>query len=246
MIYSFQLYRSKVNLQTHSERYNADRRSWLVLEKEVDITETPSEARKYPGYLIQFTVGGYVITFHLLLFIGFIPRLMIRHVYAFKYILDVLLPPLLLYALQYLIVLMIDSLMRSQTQAQPQVATTTQQPNVPNTSNPDTNTIQVSTDQDTPPGCFRLRFWNYLKNILEYFMLVASKTFLSGDIRNRKNKQILFVIVACFIGIVSSIIRLILILSINIVSLNRIDSASFVDPFTDLSKTSLLCNFSLL
>ena len=174
-----------IYLRKHIEQYNGAARQTLVTEKGVKPNEAPSKAIKYPGYLIRFTVGGYVITFHLFLCIAFIPRLIVRHRSAFKYVPEVLLSLLILYMLQLLIARILGYWMGTPSEAQQHVAgnahnqgtSAVRRATTGNASNQGTNTVQASTDRDTSTGCCRWysRFRDTLNNVLQYFILVASK-----------------------------------------------------------------------
>ena len=231
LIYAFQLLRSMVNLRRHIEYYSFDQRASLVEERDVNKDEAPAKATKYPGYLIRYTVGGYVITFHLLLFVVIIPRLITNHSHVLRYIPDFLIFILILYVLQLLIAQIISKIIRNRKQGQRSPSqNTSANSSAINTETPDNQSICTKCRKHWS------RFRDNFKNILQYFMLVASKFLLSVSVSKRNDSQMTMYIVDCFIGVASSISRLLLIFLINIVSMNRVESSSFADPFTALGE----------
>jgi len=192
----------------------------LLKEREIDEKEALSRAIQYPGYLIRYTVGGFVITFHLLIFVFFICRQSLRYYYAFKWISEVILPILILYALQSLIAKGISKLLTvARNQRNSEVS----------------NTEETSPTRDSSTRCSQ--FGRDLKNILQYFILVASKSFLLIDIISGRNTHIVLSVLDCFIGIASSIVRLIIGLAFNIFTMNRIDFCLFPAPWENSGKT---------
>jgi len=243
LIYNVQLFLGMANLRKHIKEYRIKGRQMLEPEKGIKVKEAPFKAIGYPGYLIRYTMGGFVITFHLLIFVAFILRLIWYYYYIFKWILEFILSILILYVLQLLIVQLISKLIITDNQRGQQVANNTEASPARDTPAEVTNIMETSPTRDTPVHCCSC--WSQcrpiLKNILQYFMLVASKTFLLTDIRSGRNTQIILPILDCFIGIISSIVRLIKGLVINIVSINRIDSWFFSEPFKNWGKTSIRC-----
>ena len=278
LIYTLQLFRGIANLRQHIEYYSGDQQWLLVAFRDVIIEEARAKATKYPGYLIRFTVGGYVITFHLLLFVVIIPRLIWYHSYVLRYIPNFLVFMVLLYVLQYVIVQIISKLMRNRNRGQLQgnnngqqsspqstsadgatrastpvrrsegeVANNEQEPISSNTSADRTNNTQTVVRQSDSTHCCACcpRFGVRWKSIVQYFMLVASKFLLSVDASKRSDSQITMSIVDCFIGVTASIWRLLLIFLINIVSINRVESSSFADPFKELGESWIEYTFSI-
>jgi hypothetical protein len=187
-------------------------KSWKLLLKDTGITkeEARSRAIRYPSYLIRYTIGGFVITFHLLIFVFFILRLIWLYLYAIKWVLEFILPILILLALQSLISRWSTRLIITDNQTRPST-------------------------RDTP--VHHSHFRHNLENVLQYFMLVASKTFLLIDNINGSSIHIILSILDCFIGIASSTVRLIMGLLFNIVFINRIDFPLFQGSFKNLGKT---------
>jgi len=196
-------------------------KSWKVLLKDTEMKkeEARSRAIQYPSYLIRYTIGGFVITFHLLIFVFFILRLIWLYHYAFKWVLEFIFPILILPVLQSLISRWSTRLIITHNQ---------RSESTPNT--------RVHHSQ----------FRNNLENALQYFMLVASKIFLLTDDINGRNIHIILSILDCFIGIASSILRLITGLLFNIVFINRIDFPLFQEPLKKLGKTYIRCGFFLM
>lgn len=117
-----------------------------------------SKAIQYPGYLIRYTLGGFVITFHLLIFIGFILRLGWRYLYTLGWILKYLLPIVILYILQSLVAELSALLVGTRYHLDPEIL----------------NMAESSSTPDT--RVHRPQWRDYLRDILQYFILVASKT----------------------------------------------------------------------
>jgi hypothetical protein len=145
-IYGIQLFLGMKNFREHVVNYRALDEKILRDNKGISFEEVPSKSIQYPGYLLRYTIGGFVITFHLLIFVTVIPRLFFRYPYAFKWILEFISPLLIFYVLQWLIARDISGFM-----------------------NIDTPGNAESTRID------RSQWKKYLKNILQYFILVASK-----------------------------------------------------------------------
>jgi hypothetical protein len=134
----------------------------MIQERGISRNHARSKAIQYPGYVIRYTLGGFVITFHLLIFVAFIPRLLWRHFYAFGWILEFLLPILISYALQSLTAKLSSRLIDTRNQ----------------TDLESVNIAERQTNQNTPVHRSQWKddLKNNLKNILQYFILVASKT----------------------------------------------------------------------
>ncbi|CAF0753896.1 unnamed protein product [Adineta ricciae] len=147
------------------------------IEENVKENETISRATQYPGYLIRYTVGGFVITFHLMIFVAVLPRLFWFHSSSFKWVLQLILPILILYALQKLM------------------------------AKSSTRLIDAAQDK-------RSDYKKLFVNILQYFVLVAN----------------------CFIGIMSSVIRVIMGSVANIIFINRVDLCLFRDPLERMDR----------
>ncbi|CAF1333265.1 unnamed protein product [Adineta ricciae] len=147
------------------------------IEEIVKENETISRATQYPGYLIRYTVGGFVITFHLVIFVAVLPRLFWFHSSSFKWILQLILPILILHALQKLM------------------------------AKSSTRLIDVAHDK-------RSDYKKLFVNIVQYFVLVAN----------------------CFIGIMSSVIRVIMGSVANIIFINRVDLCLFRDPLERMDR----------
>jgi len=151
------------NFREHIKRYR-DKDPIIIaqIEAKIDKEKTRSRAIQYPGYLIRYTIGGFLITFHLLIFITLIPRIIWRHSYGFKYVLEFILPILILYALQSLIARWSSTLIDIQNQRPPQV-----------TNN---NASELTPVRHSPwKANFKNNLKNNFRNILQYFILVASK-----------------------------------------------------------------------
>lgn len=226
VIYSIQLLLGMKNYREDIRR-DCDNKNQkqLLADTGLDEEEVSSRAIQYPGYLIRYTIGGFVITFHLLILIAFIFRLILCHYSALAWILEFVLPILILYALQSLITRYISSRL------------------IANNNGINQRTPHQGTPhQDTHPqdtSDHRFTFRQNLKNILQYFVLVASKTFVLSDILSGRNKHCTFFVLDCFIGIASSIVRLVLALIFNILNMNRIDFHVFPKPLKTLGKASI-------
>jgi hypothetical protein len=231
VIYASQLLRSMANLRQHIEYYSGYRPIVLAATKDLNVEEARAKATKYPGYLIRFTVGGYVITFHILLFVAIIPRLIWQNCYALRYIPNFLLLVVLLYVLQYVIIQIISKLMRNRNRRQPQGNNNGQQ------SSSQSNSTRCCT------WCPRLGVRG--KSIIQYFILVASKFLLSVDVSSRNDVQMTMSIVDCFISVTATIWRLLLIFLINTVSINRVEFSTFADPFTALGESWIDYTFNI-
>ena len=168
LIYGFQLFFSFKNLQKNIIEFRADGRHTFVPKKNIKIEEAPFQAILYPGYLIRYTIGGFVITFHILIFVAVIFRLIWNYFHAFKWVLDFILPMLILYALQSLITQGIGKLIANHNKR-----------NGPATTRP-----EASRKRNIHVRCCQCWFpcKSFLKNALQYFMLVASKTLEMNEI----------------------------------------------------------------
>jgi hypothetical protein len=156
IIYGIQLFFGMKNLRKHIIKCDEED-STILAQKDARIKkeQTGFKAIQYPGYLIRYTMGGFVITFHILIFVSFIPRLIWIYSYAFKWILEFLLPILILYTLQLLVARWSAQLIDSG------------------------NTSVRHSQQRTN---LKNNLKNNIKHILQYFILVASKTYLLSNI----------------------------------------------------------------
>ena len=163
-------------MEKYREHIRDNRRKGLKMmieERGISKQHARSKAIQYPGYLIRYTLGGFVITFHLLIFIASMPRLLWHHYYAFGWIFEMILPILISYALQSLFAKLSSRLIDNRDQASSEVG----------------NNAQSQPVQNTPANQsqWKEKLKNNLKNILQYFILVASKTFFP-DISNEKQQ----------------------------------------------------------
>ena len=165
IIYGIQLFFGIKNFRRHFKKYR-DKDPTIVkqIEARIEKGKTRSRAIRYPGYLIRYTVGGFVITFHILISFAFIPRLLWIQLSAFKWILEFLVPILILLALQSLVVQWSSGLMDVE------------------------NTGDGTSAQNTSirPSLRRNHLIKYLKNnmkhILQYFILLASEESCLPDV----------------------------------------------------------------
>jgi hypothetical protein len=148
------------NFRQEVKKYRAGDETTFIKEKQISIAQVRSKSIQYPGYLLRYTIGGFFITFHLLIFIAVIPRLIVRYSYAFKWILEIISPLLIFYALQWHMARQISSFIGI---------------NSP-TNDRSTNIRDTSSTQNTRTRIDRSQWKNNLKNILRYFILVSSKT----------------------------------------------------------------------
>ncbi len=100
-VYGIQLFLGMKNFREGVKEWRAGDQTTLIKQKRISIQGVGSKAIQYPGYLLRYTIGGFVITFHLLIFIAVIPRFLFRYYYAFKSILEFISPLLIFYALQW-------------------------------------------------------------------------------------------------------------------------------------------------
>jgi len=163
-IYGIQLFLGMKNFRKEVKKYRAGDQKRLIDDKGLTIEQVRSKAIQYPGYLLRYTIGGFVITFHLLIFIGVIPRFIFRYSYAFKWILEFLSPLLIFYALQWHMTRMVSGLINI---------------NRP-TNGKSTKIRDTSSSQNIRTRIERFEWKNTLKNNLKnisrYFILVSSKT----------------------------------------------------------------------
>lgn len=151
LIYALQLFMTMKNFRKQLKKYRGKNRKLLIEETGIKIREARSKAIQYPGYVIRYTVGGFVITFHILLFITLIPRQIYFHFYSLKWILGSILPIILLYIMQSAIAELTTKLIDSRHE-----------------TDADVNNAQTKkSDKD--------KIILGIKNILQYFILVASK-----------------------------------------------------------------------
>jgi hypothetical protein len=148
-IYGIQLFLGMKNFRQQVKKYRAGDETTFIKEKQISIEQVRSKSIQYPGYLLRYTIGGFVITFHLLIFIAVIPRFIFRYSYAFKWILESISPLLIFYALQWHMARQISSFIGI---------------------NSPTNDKRIDRSQ------WKNKLKNNLKNILRYFILVSSKT----------------------------------------------------------------------
>jgi Ca2+/H+ antiporter len=162
LIYSIQLFFGMKKYRKDITEYREKGLKSMIKERGISRNHARSKAIQYPGYVIRYTLGGFVITFHLLIFVTFIPRLIWRHFYAFGWILEFLLPILISYALQSLTAKLSSRLVDTHNQTDPESV----------------NIAERQTTQNTPVNRSQWKddLKNNLKNILQYFILVASKT----------------------------------------------------------------------
>ena len=71
-------------LRESIEKYCREEQNKLINDKGINTYEARSKAIQYPGYLIRFTIGGFVITFHLIISIAIIPRLILQYFSGLK------------------------------------------------------------------------------------------------------------------------------------------------------------------
>ena len=155
IIYGIQLFLGMKNFRKHIKKYRAKDPTILKeIQAKIDKEQTRSRAICYPGYLIRYTVGGFVITFHILIFFASIHRLIWLHSYAFKWIFEFLVPILILFALQSLVAQWSSRLM-------------------------DTRNTSIRRPQWKNNFINDLK--NNMKTILQYFILVASEISLLPD-----------------------------------------------------------------
>ncbi len=221
-IYGIQLFRGMKKYRKDINEYREKGLKSMIEDRGISKNHARSKAIQYPGYVIRYTLGGFVITFHLLIFVAFIPRLIWRHFYAFGWILEFLVPILISYALQSLIAKLSSRLVDTRNQTDPDSVEIAGWQPIQNTL--------------APPSQWKDNIKNNLKNILQYFILVASKTLEVKEIH-----KIVLSILDCFIGIISSIIRLILGLVLHIAYMNRIDFCLFQESLEKFGKSSILC-----
>lgn len=191
LIYTIQLFRNLKHFRKDVQKYHKLGKNKVLEDMGITEEEATSKAIEYPGYLIRYTLGGFIITFHLLIFVTFIPRLLYHFSFTFKWILQLLLPIFMLFALK---------------------------------SSTAKFCAKIFCKYGKQPSGDRQR-WFYcienLKNILQYFILVAN----------------------CFIGIISAILRLVLAILFNIIYMNRMDFCPFHESFEhfDGASVAYLC-----
>ena len=167
IIYGIQLFFGIKNFRKHFIKYREkDPTIVKQIEAKINKEQTRSRAIRYPGYLIRYTVGGFVITFHILISFAFIPRLLWIHPHAFKWILEILVPILILLALQSLVVQWSSRLMDIRDPGEGSSAQNT--------------SIRRSQGKNNLINYLK----NNMKNILQYFILIASEISLLPDVTN--------------------------------------------------------------
>jgi hypothetical protein len=135
-IYGIQLFLGMKNFRKEVKkcRDDEDYRNRLIPAKGISPEKIRSKAIQYPGYLLRYTIGGFAITFHLLIFVAVIPRFIFHYYYAFKWILEFISPLLVFYALQWHITRYISGLI--------DVPTNGENTNIRNTSSTQNTNIQ--------------------------------------------------------------------------------------------------------
>jgi hypothetical protein len=151
------------NFRKEVKKYRTGNEKRLIDDKGISIEQVRSKAIQYPGYLLRYTIGGFVITFHLLIFIAVILRLIFRYYYAFQWILEFILPLLIFYALQWHMARYISGFININSPTN-------------GTSTKIRGTLSTQNTRTQWKNNLKYNLKNNLKHILRYFILVSSKT----------------------------------------------------------------------
>ncbi|UJR12020.1 hypothetical protein I4U23_016198 [Adineta vaga] len=142
LIYAIQLcFGMKIYREDIKNYHKEDDEISKEMAKKVKEKQMRSRSTQYPGYLIRYTIGGFVITFHLIILITILLHMIWLFSHSFKWILELIVPILILYLLQ--------SLMAKSS----------------------SRFIDLAHGRNN-------NLKNKLANVIQYFILVASKTFL--------------------------------------------------------------------
>jgi hypothetical protein len=189
------------NLREHMKEYPPEHQEVPPDGSGIKGEQAGSRSVQYYGYLIGYTTGGFIISFHLLICVSPMPRLIWHYYYAFRETFKFVSNILILYALQSLSILSISKFV------------------------------------DTRWTCFQnSRLKQKLENILQYFMVVASK---SHSFSMSQKILLSSLYIDCFISITRSIVRLFTGFFSNLANINRVDLYYTGETFKNPGETSV-------
>lgn len=163
------------NLRHEITNYFESNTKKTIEDRGITEEEARAKAIQYPGHLIRYTFGGFVVTFHLLIFISFIPRLIWRFLFTFRWILELIISIVILRVLHSFIPRLCSQMLYSHNQ--------TRSHRTKNAQSTDDNRIQSTNTNDIHDSsnhtvCTNIGQWKEdVINVLQYIILVASKRF---------------------------------------------------------------------